>query len=415
MSTHAHHKITPLVLVVLASLTAVAPLGIDMYLAALPAISTDLGTTASRAQLTLTAFMVGMGIGQIFIGPMSDKIGRIRPLYIGVVLSTLSALACYFAPTVEFLIAARFLMGASGSFGMVLARAIVTDSTRGLQTAKLMGILMMINGFAPVLAPLIGGFVLSFGTWRTIFIVLTVFMALSALSVFIFVRESLPVERRQTGSILSTYKGIGQVIKIPRYRGFMLTMVLGFGTLFAYVSGSTYVLQNVLELSQTQFTWVFGVNSLGIVGMSSLVTYLVGRVSQRKMLVFGVLMLLLVSVAITILFSIKIMLVPTLILLFLTTCSVGLIFSNASALAIVQTRHLAGSASSLMGAVQSVVGGIASPLVALGDADAYMPMAFTMLGFAVLTALALFTTPVAPGDWTKQGAEEYARRAGEKL
>lgn len=403
-------RITPVTILVLASLTAIAPLAIDMYLAALPTISTDLGTTASRAQMTLSAFMLGMAVGQIFIGPLSDKIGRRRPLYFGAVLSLLATIACVFAPTIELFIAARFLMGMAGSFGLVLARAIIADSTQGLQTAKLMGIMMMINGFAPVLAPLAGGIILTFGTWRTIFAVLALFMMLSTVAVISLIKESLPVEKRTQGSLITVYKGLGQVIKIPRYRGFMLTMVLAFGTLFAYVSGSTYVLQNVLGLSESQFTWVFGINSLGIVGMSTLVTYLVGKVSQRLMLSIGVFSLLAVSLLITLHFSLGPSLTPTLILLFLTTCSVGLIFGNASALALVQARHLAGSASALMGSVQSVVGGLASPLVALGGASAYMPMAYTMLGFAVLAAITLLTTPLAPGDWLAEGAEEYAKK-----
>ncbi|QRZ61292.1 multidrug effflux MFS transporter [Rothia sp. ZJ932] len=402
-------KITPAIIVVLASLTAVAPLGIDMYLAALPGIAQDLGTTASRAQMTLSAFMLGMAVGQVFIGPLSDKIGRLRPLYMGVIINLCATAFIIFAPTIELVIAARFLAGMGGSFGMVVARAIVADSTRGLQTARLMGIMMMINGFAPVLAPLVGGLVLTFGTWRTIFGVLSIFIFLSTIAVFMVIKETLPAEKRRTGNLFDTYKGLGQVLAIPRYRGFMLTMVFGFGTLFAYVSGSTYVLQNVLGLSETQFTWVFGANSLGIMMMTSLVTYLVGRVPQRTMLTVGVVSLLVVSISILVLFSVGISLIPTLILFFLTTCSVGLLFGNASALALVQARHMAGSASATMGATQSIMGGIASPLVALGGASAYMPMGYTMVAFAILAALAFFTTPVAPGDWTKQGAEEFSR------
>lgn len=408
--TTPSHRITSLIILVLASLTAIGPLAIDMYLAALPGIALDLNTTASHAQLTLTAFMLGMALGQITVGPLSDRIGRIRPLYLGVVISFLATLACAFVPSIEIFIIARLLMGFFGAFGLVLARAIIADSTRGLQTAKLMGILMMINGFAPILAPLIGGLILTIGTWRTIFATLATFMFFSMLAVFAVLRESLPASKRRTGSIWSTYAHLGTVLAIPRYRGFMFTMVLAFGALFAYVSGSTYVLQNVLGISQTQFTWIFGINSLGIVGMSTLTTYLVGRVPQRLMLSVGVISLLLVSLALTLHFSWGISLWPTLVLFFLATCSVGLIFGNASALALVQARSAAGSASALMGSSQFIMGGIASPLVALGGAHAYLPMAYTMLGFAVLTAFALFTTPIAPGDWTKHGAEEYARQ-----
>lgn len=285
----------PIAIITLASLTAVGPLAIDMYLAALPAIAVDLSTTTAYAQLTLTAFMVGMGTGQFIVGPLSDKTGRRLPLLIGVTLCALSALVCVFAPTIELFIAARFVMGFTGSIGMVLARAIVADSTSGLQTARLMGIMMMINGIAPVAAPLIGGFVLAHGTWRDIFKVISVIISISLVLVLFFIKESLSADKRRIGSLLSAYAGIIEVARIRRYRGFMLTMVLAFGALFSYISGSPYLLQNVMGLSETHFTYVFGLNSLAIVLASTVMTSLVGKVALRKLLVVGTSSLLTVS------------------------------------------------------------------------------------------------------------------------
>lgn len=387
----------------LASLTAVGPMAIDMYLAALPSISTDLNTTASMAQLTLTAFMLGMGAGQFVVGPLSDKTGRRHPLLIGIVLCTLATLACVFAPTIELFIAARFIMGFTGAIGLVLARAIVADSTSGLQTARLMGIMMMINGIAPVAAPLVGGVVLAHGDWRDVFKVIAALIGVSMLLVTIFIKESLPVERRRSGSLLSAYAGIGEVVKIRRYMGYMLTMVLAFGALFGYVSGSPYLLQNVLGLSETQFTYVFGVNSVGIVLASSVMTALVGRVALRKLLTIGVSSLVTVSLLILIHFIMGPQLLPTLVLLFALTCSVGMIFGNASSLALGEARHVAGSASAMLGMTQSLMGGLASPLVSLGGDTAYMPLALTISGFALLAALALFTTPKAESDYATSG------------
>lgn len=402
-SSHTSHQTPPglskIAVFTLASLTAVGPLAIDMYLAALPSISADLNTTASMAQLTLTAFMLGMGAGQFVVGPLSDKTGRRRPLLVGVVLCALATLACVFAPTVEFFIVARFIMGFTGASGLVLARAVVADSTSGLQTARLMGIMMMINGIAPVAAPLIGGIVLAHGDWRDVFKVITVMIALSMVLVTIFIKESLPVERRRTGSLLSAYAGIAEVVKIRRYMGFMLTMALAFGALFGYVSGSPYLLQNVLGLSETQFTYVFGVNSVGIVLASSVMTALVGRVALRKLLTIGVSSLGTVSLLILIHFIMGPQLVPTLVLLFTLTCSVGMIFGNASSLALGEARHIAGSASAMLGLTQSVMGGLASPLVSLGGGGAYMPLALTISSFALLAALALLTTPKAESDY----------------
>lgn len=383
----------------LATLTALAPLGIDMYLAALPGIAQDLATSPAYTQLTLTAFMLGMGLGQFLVGPLSDKTGRRPPLLIGMALCTLATLVCFLAPTIEVLVAARFFMGFTGAIGLVLARAIVADTTSGLQTARLMGIMMMINGIAPVVAPLLGGFILAHGSWRQVFLLLTVLLLIILGLVVFFIPESLPANKRRTGPLLSAYEGIPQVARNRRYRGFMLTLVFAFGGLFAYISGSPYLLQNVMGLSETHFTYVFGVNSLGIVLASSLMTALVGKVALRRLLTLGLSSLLVTSLALTLHFLTGPQFVPTLILLFCFTFSVGMVLGNASSLALTQVREAAGSASALLGATQSLVGGLASPLVALGGESAYLPMALTMLGFSTLALVCLLTTPRQESDY----------------
>ena len=394
--------LSPLFIVVLALLTAIAPLATDMYLAALPSVAENLNTTSTNASLTLSAFMVGMALGQLVVGPLSDKTGRRKPLLFGVVVCFIATVACGFAPNIELLIFARFMMGFTGSIGAVLARSIVTDTTQGLATAKLMGIMMMINGFAPVLAPLFGGWVLSWGSWRDIFHVLGVITAIMMLGVVFVVKETLPVEERYQGTALSVYSELPKVFKIRRYLGFMLTMCFAFGALFSYISGSTFVLQKILGLSETQFTIVFGVNSIGIVLFSAIATKLVGRVAQRRIVNVGVVSLLVVS------FIVGISLVPTLVLLFLLTSSCGLIFGNASALALNEARHMAGSASAVMGTVQAMLGALAAPLVSFAGEHEYLPMGFSILGFAVLTALVLWTTPRKDSDYSADGESHGA-------
>lgn len=385
-------------------LSAVSPLATDMYLASLPRVTEDFGTTSQTTQLTLSGFMLGMALGQLFSGPLSDKVGRINPLYVGAAMSLVASIACIFAPSIELLIAARFVMGAAGATALVIARAIIADSTRGNHTAKLMGIMMLINGFAPIIAPLIGGAVLQVGTWRLVFVVLSCFMALSLILALVFLRETLPAPQRLQGSFFSAYRGIPAVLALPRYRGFMLTFAFSFGTLFAYVSGSSYLLQTSLGLTPLQFTLAFGMNSVGIVSMSSLVTYLVGRVSIRRMLTIGVSAQVVVCALLTLEFAFTPQLIPTLILLFCSTLSVGMIFGNATSLALMEGRRYSGSASAALGTVQASIGAIAPALVAVAGGQAVMPMALTMLGFALLAACALFTTPIREGDWTKEGA-----------
>ncbi len=395
--------LSPATIVTLAALTAIAPLGIDMYIASLPTIAEELHTTEAAASMTLSAFMIGMALGQLIIGPLSDKTGRRTPLLIGSAVCFAATALCAFSPTIEVFIAARFLMGFSGSVGAVLARSIVADTTKGLATAKLMGIMMMINGFAPVLAPLFGGWVLSWGTWRSVFNVLTVITGALMLAVIFILRETLPAEKRYQGTALSVYSEIPKVFKIRRYMGFSLTMCFAFGALFSYISGSTFVLQKILGLDAGQYTLAFGVNSLGIVAMSSLATALVGKVAQRTIVNVGVSALLVVSVLLTGSFLIGISLWPTLVLLFCLTCSVGLVFGNASALALNEARHMAGSASAVMGTIQALLGGVAAPLVSLGGEGSYLPMAFSILGFAVLTGITLFSTPRKDSDYATDG------------
>ena len=381
--------LSPLFIVVLALLTAIAPLATDMYLAALPAVAENLNTTSTNASLTLSAFMVGMALGQLVVGPLSDKTGRRKPLLFGVVICFIATVACGFAPNIELLIFARFMMGFTGS-----------------------GVMMMINGFAPVLAPLFGGWVLSWGNWRDIFHVLSVITAVMMLGVMLFIKETLPVEKRYQGTTLSVYSELPKVFKIRRYLGFMLTLCFAFAALFSYISGSTFVLQKILGLSETQFTIVFGVNSIGIVLFSAIATKLVGRVAQRRIVNIGVVSLLVVSSLLTVSFLVGISLVPTLVLLFLLTSSCGLIFGNASALALNEARHMAGSASAVMGTVQALLGALAAPLVSIAGEHEYLPMGFSILGFAVLTALVLWTTPRKDSDYSADGESHKAPAAG---
>ena len=407
-STKTSFGLSPLFIVVLALLTAIAPLATDMYLAALPAVAENLNTTSTNASLTLSAFMVGMALGQLVVGPLSDKTGRRKPLLFGVVICFIATVACGFAPNIELLIFARFMMGFTGSIGAVLARSIVADTTEGLATAKLMGVMMMINGFAPVLAPLFGGWVLSWGNWRDIFHVLSVITAVMMLGVMLFIKETLPVEKRYQGTTLSVYSELPKVFKIRRYLGFMLTLCFAFAALFSYISGSTFVLQKILGLSETEFTIVFGVNSFGIVLFSAIATKLVGRMAQRRIVNVGVISLLVVSSLLTVSFLVGISLVPTLVLLFLLTSSCGLIFGSASALALNEARHMAGSASAVMGTVQAMLGALAAPLVSFAGVHEYLPMGFSILGFAVLTALVLWTTPRKDSDYSADGESHGA-------
>ena len=229
-----------MLMVGLAMLTAVAPLSIDMYLPGFPRMAIDLGTTASGVQLTMTAFLVGMALGQLFIGPLSDGLGRRRPLIIGTVVGLLATIVCAVAPTIEILGTARFIQGLGGAAGVVLARAIISDTARGAAAAKLFSVLLIITVLVPVLAPLAGGAVIVAAGWRAVFWVIAALFLVVLVIALIWVKETLPRDQRTTGGITATLRATREVLGNRNYTGYLLTFTLGFGALFAYISASPF-------------------------------------------------------------------------------------------------------------------------------------------------------------------------------
>jgi DHA1 family bicyclomycin/chloramphenicol resistance-like MFS transporter len=375
--------------VVLAALTAITPLATDMYLPAFPRMATDLGTTASAIQLTLTAFMIGLALGQLVIGPLSDQRGRRGLLIAGTAVCAVAGLVCALAPTVGVLVVARFVQGFGGAAGVVLARAVIADRASGIAAARLFAVMMMIQGVAPVLAPLVGGGLVTAVGWRGVFGILAGLSALMIVGVLLRVPETLPVERRTRG-LAAFGRDARAVLTNRRYLGYTATLVLGFAAMFAYISASPFVLQNILGLSVGWYSVAFAANALGLAGVSALAGHLVQRVAPRRLLAVGVTAvlvlcaLLLVDVAV-----LDLPRWPTLVLMFLTVSALGLVFGNATTLATDEVARTAGTGSAVMGALQFGLAAVVSPLVGLrGETDA-LPMALTMLAAAVLAAVAL--------------------------
>lgn len=384
---------TVLLIGLLALLSAVSPLATDMYLPAFPDIAGDLGTTASGVQLTLTAFMLGLAAGQLVIGPLSDSLGRRGPLLVGTVGCLLASIACTLAPDVTVLIVARFLQGFTGAAGVVLSRAIITDTTRGPATAQLMSLMMVIGGIMPVLAPLGGGLVLEVTDWRGVFWVITALVVVMVVGVAASVRETLPPERRHGGGLRSLLSHTGAVLGNRGYVSATLVFALGFGALFSYISASPFVLQTVLGLDSLQYSVVFGVNSVGIMAFGALNIRLVARFPVRRVLAVGVVLMLAAVAGLATSVLLGTPTVPTLASMFLLTSSMGLVLGNGSALAIRAVPTSAGTASAFMGATQFLLGAAVAPLVGLGGEHDPVPMAAFVLGSAVLSALAFLAIP----------------------
>lgn len=382
-------KVSFILVVFLGMLTAITPLATDLYLPALPIMPGELNTTASNIQMTIGVMTFGVAIGQLFGGPISDTMGRKVPLIIGNLLCVISALICAYAPSIEILLLGRFLQGLTGSVGVVIAKAIARDFASGQELTKLFAMLMMVNGLAPVLAPLVGGQLLLFTTWRIIFVILAVFSAILLVGSFLF-RESLPKEKRIAGGIGTATKNYITLIKDKQFLGQTLIQLFAFGAFFAYISGSSFVYQNIFQLSAQEFSYLFGINSCGIILASAISGQVSNVITSRQILTFSLWELTIGSLLFLVAMIFEWSLIPVTTILFFTVCTVSLFGSASFSMAMTKYGKMAGSASAILGFASMFAAGIVSPLVGIGGDHTGVPMGITMLVCAVLSLLCLY-------------------------
>lgn len=376
---------------ILGGLSAFGPLSIDMYLPALPQMAGDLHAADTTVQLTLSAFIVGLAVGQLVLGPLSDALGRRGPLLVGLVLYVVGSVLCAVSPDAWLLVAARGVQSLGAAAGIVIARAAVRDLYSGTAMTKFFSTLMLVSGLAPILAPLIGGQLLNWTSWRGVFVVLTVFGALLLAVVAFAMPEPLPVSRRSPARLGRVMKTYGRLAVDRTFAGYALASGLLFASMFAYISGSSFALQGVYGLSPQAYSVVFGANGVGIVLAGQLNGLLVGRVPERTLLLAGLLLGALGGVLVLVSALAHLPLAALLVSLFLLVSSIGLVMPNASSLALAEHARSAGAASALLGVLQFVVGGVATPLVGLGGPGTAVPMAATIAGFALLALVAFLT------------------------
>ncbi|MGW7439001.1 Bcr/CflA family multidrug efflux MFS transporter [Streptomyces sp. NPDC054849] len=377
-----------LVTFVLGGLSALPPLSMDMYLPALPQVTDVLNSPAATIQLTLTACLAGMALGQLVIGPMSDQWGRRRPLLAGMVVYVLATAICALAPTAELLIAFRLLQGLAGAAAVVIARAVVRDLYDGDEMARFFSTLMLISGAAPIVAPLIGGQVLRFSDWRGVFVVLTAVGAVLTLLVWRGLGETLPPERRHTGGVGSALRTMRGLLGDRVFTGYTLTGGFAFAVLFSYIAASPFVMQEIYGASPQSFALLFGLNSVGLIGVGQINgKLLVGRVSLDKTLAVGLAIVLTAAVSLLLMstgvFG-EVGLIPVAAALFVLMSAMGIVLPNTNAQALMRTPHAAGSASALLGTSSFLVGAIASPLVGIAGEDTAVPMAVVQLACSLL-------------------------------
>lgn len=387
---------------VLGAFVAIGPLTIDMYLPALPAIREDLGTTSAQVQLTLTGTLVGLAAGQLVIGPLSDRLGRRRPLLAGTALHVVASLLVVVAPSMAVLGVLRVLQGVGCAATGVVALAMVRDLFAGRAGATMLSRLFLVMGVAPVLAPTIGGELLRVTSWRGIFAVLAAYgVVLLALGAW-GVRETLPPERRRTGGTAATLATYGSLLRDRTFVGLVLVAGLSMAALFTYVSGSSFVYQRQFGLDEQEFGLLFGAGAVWLIAATQLNPVLLRRWSPGHVLLAATAAGTVAAAGLVVVSLSGAGLGAVAVALWAVLFTAGLALPNAPALALAANGERAGSAAALLGAVQFGVGAVVSPAVGLLGNDALAMGA--VMAVVLVAALAVLVAVVRPWELTE--AEE---------
>mgnify|MGYP003585786124 FL=1 len=380
-------------IVFLGVMSAMAPLSTDMYLPALPTVQNDLGISASVAQMTLTMTLIGMAVGQIFLGPISDRYGRKVPLLIGMILFTIATAGCVLAENIWLFLLFRFLAGFAGSSGIVIARAIARDVCEGAELTRFFAILMMVNGLAPILAPVLGGQILLFTSWRGVFIVLVVVGILQAGATMVY-KETLPLADRIT-NLGDSFRKFPQLLKDRYFLGHCLLQCFIFGAFFSYLAGSSFVFQNIYAVSPQMYSLIFGGIGVGLMLAGMLPARLAGRVPDVVLLKYSILVPLAGSIFLLGGFLAEMPIWYTVLVLFITVVPLSVIGAASFSLALSRQGKNAGSASALIGFFSMILGGCMMPVVGIAGDHTAVPMGIIMvIGYAL--GVLCYYTMIAP-------------------
>ena len=377
--TKANSKL--FLVLLLGVLSAFGPFVVDLYLPSLPQLASFFETSASMTQLTLTTAMIGLAVGQLLLGPLSDKFGRKKPLIISLVIYIISTVLIVFSPNIETMIVLRVIQGLSSAGSVVISRAIATDLYRGREMTRFFGLLMTINGIAPIISPILGSLLLEYISWKGVF----VFLALIGVIVLFFcfrLKESLSAENRLQGSIFATFSTFGVIIKNRLFMSYVGIESFLLGAMFAYIAASPFILQSFYGLSAFIFSLCFGANGAALVIGSNVG----GKMSNGKALAIGVLGFVVVA-----LYTIAVLIIQPYWLFveigfFAMLLLMGITFPAISTLAMESERQYAGSASALLGFAPFFLGGVVSPLVGIGNifySTALVILACGVLGLAI--------------------------------
>jgi DHA1 family bicyclomycin/chloramphenicol resistance-like MFS transporter len=371
---------------VLGLLASLGPLCIDLYLPALPEMAGELNTSTATAQLSLTAGLLGLGVGQLIFGPYSDKLGRMRPLLVSLALLLFASLWCALAPNIDQLLIARLLQGLAGAGGAVISRAIARDLYSGHELTRFFALLMLVNGLAPIVAPVLGGAMLHFMDWRGIFGVLAGIAVLLFTLASLKLSESLPAERRSQGGILAMLQSLGGLLTQRQFMGLCLTQGFVMAGMFAYIGASPFVLQQIYGLSPQMFSLCFAINGVGLIISAQISSRLSIHWGERKVLKGGLTLAAVSSLLLLLAASLHAPLVLLLVPLFFSVAVIGIVGPTASSLAMQSQGDKAGSASALIGVSMFALGACSVPLTGLGGTSS-VSMALTIVGCYAIAIL----------------------------
>ncbi|PTK60545.1 multidrug effflux MFS transporter, partial [Staphylococcus haemolyticus] len=366
-------KNSPLFIIILGALTAIGALSIDMFLPGLPELKNDFNTTTANAQLTLSLFMIGLGLGNLFVGPISDSIGRKKPLVISMIIFASASLGIVFVENIWIMVFLRFIQGFTGGAGAVISRAIASDMYRGNELTKFLALLMLVNGVAPVIAPALGGLILSFAVWRMVFVILTLFGVLMVLGSLFKVPESLSVENRDSSGVNVIFSNFKSLLTTPRFVLPMLIQGVTFIMLFSYISASPFLVQKIYGVSPLHFSWMFAGVGITLIIASQiagkLVDYFHPQVLLRAFTIIQIFGVVIVSLTLINHWHFALLVIGFIVLVAPVTGVATLGFS----IAMEERTTGSGSASSLLGLLQSLLGGLVTPLVNLKGEYNSMP------------------------------------------
>ncbi|WP_336781788.1 multidrug effflux MFS transporter [Paenibacillus illinoisensis] len=382
--------------------STLGPFTIDMYLPAFPEIAATFNTNASFVQFSLTACLLGLGAGQLVMGPLSDAYGRRTPLLIAMAAYIICSLACAYAPNIGLLILFRFTQGFSASAGIVISRAIARDLYSGHELTKFFSLLLLVGNLGPLAAPIAGSGVLSFTTW------IGVFISLSVLGVFLWamtkwrLKETNPPERRVAPNFKLQLRNYGQLLRDRKFVGYMLAQGIMTAGVFAYVAGTPFIYQNIYGVTPTVFAILFASNGISLIIGSQLVGRLAQRISEQTLLLSGLWLALVASIAALMVTLAHGPLFALVIPLFFFVCSIGITSTAAFPLAMESQGKSAGSAAALLGVVPFLLGALVAPLVGIAGEDTAVPLGLTLLGTSIVAIITYFVLIRKVTDHTQE-------------